>query len=316
MTGLFARMHKRAGGPPLLAAALLLAPGAVPAQPPPQAVPPGTPVNITVAPAAATSPTTTFVIGPRHGHVVPHRNGCTHTGGGNIDIAQPSPDTVVVTMTGVAVAYGAFQPASAVLRFDLEQCLEIVFEPKVKRAKLTVEARVIGLLRSHCTGGTASYGDACATLAAGPAEIVSLCVPPHSVSGGENLSVNDHDGPISLPIGAGKYTLHQTFAVAAAAPCCVLPCKAPSAEFAPDPALDPLWISYKEPFHGAAKKDFGFQVVLKLAEDTDNAEEKEKDVEKLPEPKTNGNGNGKGKGKEKLPPPRSEDKMSLRWRWR
>jgi hypothetical protein len=64
----------------------------------------------------------------------------------------------------------------------------------------------------------------------------------------------------------GKYTLHQTFALAAHINNCV--CKRPSAEFAPDPALDPLWISYREPFHGIAKKDFGFQVILKVAEDT------------------------------------------------
>jgi len=43
------------------------------------------------------------------------------------------------------------------------------------------------------------------------------------------------------------------------------PCKAASAEFAPEQALDPLWISYWEPFHGAAKKDFGFQITLKVA---------------------------------------------------
>ena len=41
-------------------------------------------------------------------------------------------------------------------------------------------------------------------------------------------------------------------------------CKAASAEFAPDPALDPLWISYWEPFHGAIKKDFGFQVTVRV----------------------------------------------------
>ena len=51
----------------------------------------------------------------------------------------------------------------------------------------------------------------------------------------------------------------------AAHPKKVLPCKAASAEFAPDPALDPLWISYWEPFHGAQKKDFGFQVTVKVA---------------------------------------------------
>jgi hypothetical protein len=51
-----------------------------------------------------------------------------------------------------------------------------------------------------------------------------------------------------------------------------------------------LWLSYKEPFHGAIKKDFGFQVTLKLAEDTE-ADNGDKDKapekparEKLPEP--------------------------------
>ena len=44
----------------------------------------------------------------------------------------------------------------------------------------------------------------------------------------------------------------------------LLPCKAASAEFAPDPALDPLWISAFEPFHGAQKKDFGFRVTIKV----------------------------------------------------
>jgi hypothetical protein len=32
----------------------------------------------------------------------------------------------------------------------------------------------------------------------------------------------------------------------------------------PDPALDPLWISAFEPFHGAQKKDFGFRVTIKV----------------------------------------------------
>src|SRR5205814_3948182 len=93
-------------------------------------------------------------------------------------------------------------------------------------------------------------------------------VPPHSVAGGENLSVNCHEGPVSVPVAAGPYTLHQVFAVAAQHRHSVLPCKAASAEFAPDPALDPLWISYWEPFHGAVKKDFGFQVTIKVADDT------------------------------------------------
>ena len=83
------------------------------------------------------------------------------------------------------------------------------------------------------------------------------------MAGGENLSVNDHAGPVGVPVRPGLYTLRQTFHLAAAHPRSLWPCRPASAEFAPDPALDPLWISYWEPFHGAAKKDFGFQVVLK-----------------------------------------------------
>src|SRR5262245_40523114 len=92
--------------------------------------------------APAAGPAVTVILGARHGHVTPTRQGFTHTGGGNIDVAQPSPDTVVITMTGVAVAGGhPCKDSVAALNFDLEQCLEVRFEdPKLKKAKLTLEA--------------------------------------------------------------------------------------------------------------------------------------------------------------------------------
>jgi hypothetical protein len=159
----------------------------------------------------------------------------------------------------------------ATLSFDLDQSLEIAFEkPDLKRAKLTIEGRVIGLLRSHVkSSGSAEQGEACATVSSDGAALGSMCVPPHKVACGENLSLNCREGPVSMPVKAAKYTLHQTFVISAAHPRSLKPCKAASAEFAPDPALDPLWISYWEPFHGAAKKDFGFQITIKVAPDTD-----------------------------------------------
>jgi hypothetical protein len=204
---------------------------------------------------------------------VPIRNGFNHTGAGNIDVAQPTPDVVVVTMTGAAVAGGhPCKDSVATMNFDLDQCFEVSFDsPKLKKAKLVMEARVIGLLRSHRKGcGSAQEGPGCATVLSGPTAILTVCAPEHSVAGGENLSINDHDGPVEVPIVPGKFSLHQTFTISAAHPKSILPCKAASAEFAPDPALDPLWISYWEPFHGANKKDFGFQVTLKVVEDTSN----------------------------------------------
>ena len=223
------------------------------------------------AAAPAPAPAVTISLKDRQARAVPARQGFTHTGGGNIDVAQPAPDTVVVTMTGVAVAGNhPCKDSLASLTFDLDQCLDIGIEnPKIKRAKLTLEGRVIGVLRSHKGGGSAQQGPAHATFTAGAADLLSLALPSHSVACGENLSVNDRTGPVAVAVVPGEYHLHQSFAATATHPWSLKLCKTASSEFAPDPALDPLWISYWEPFHGAAKKDFGFQITLKVAPDTD-----------------------------------------------
>ncbi len=257
-----------------------------------QKVEPGQPVTITVQPAAAAAPTADFTLYGRHGHVTPHRTGCSHTGGGYIDVQQPTPDVIQVTMTGVAVATGSpCSDGQASIDFDLEQCFEVVFEkPEVKYAHLSVEARVIGLLRSECKCGanSAEESGGCATITAGPAQVITVCAPAHSVAGGENLAINDHDGPLNVPVTPGKYTLHEQFHIAAWHAKSVLPCKPSSAHFAPDPALDPLWISYWDPFHGNINKDFCFQVTIKVVPDDNPPAGEEKKVEKkeqVPAPK-------------------------------
>jgi hypothetical protein len=267
----------------------------VAAQQPATTVPPGKPVEIRVSAGQPPSPTVSITLGTRHGHATPQRLGLCHTGGGNTDVSQPSSDTVVITMTGVAVATGGPCCAGiAGMDFDLTQDIEVVFEkPDVKAAKLTVEARAIGLLRSHHQGGgVAEFTHGQVQISSPAGEIISLSMPDHSVAAGENLSINDHEGPVSVTIGAGKYAVCQMVHFLASHPKSILPCKSASAEFAPDPALDSLWISYWEPFHGAAKKDFGFQVTLKVAPDTEAAPESEpKKPEIVPtEPKKVGKG--------------------------
>jgi hypothetical protein len=204
----------------------------------------------------------------RQGNATPLRQGFTHTGGGNVDVSQPSPDTVVVTMTGAAVAGGhPCKPSVASFDFDLKQDFEVVFEKSsVKAARLTLTGRVIGLLRSHCMGGgSAQECKGGAAVLARTTPLIHLDTPCRAVAAGENLSINDLVGPASGPVRADRYTLHQVFHIDASHPRSILPCKAASAEFAPDPALDPLWISYWEPFHGVQKKDFGFQITIKVA---------------------------------------------------
>jgi hypothetical protein len=228
------------------------------------AVGPGGAVNITVTSAAASPPPVSITLNARHGHVTPHKGKCTHTGGGLIDVSSPSPDTVIITMTGAVVA-------NAEMKFELEQEFQVNFDdPKVKKAKLTLEGRVMGLLRSHCKG-SAGQDEACASVSCGPTALVTLAVPPHCVAGGDNLTVNCHEGPVGAPALPAAYTLHQSFAISAHSDCWLL--KKPSAEFAPDPALEPLWISSYEPFHGVPKKDLGFQVILKVTPEEEKKEE-------------------------------------------
>jgi hypothetical protein len=222
------------------------------------AVPAGGVVNITVTPGVAPPPPVSITLDERRSRVTPIKGKCAHTGGGLIDVASTASDTVVVTMTGAVVA-------NSMMQFELDQAFQIRFDdPKVKNAKLMVEGRVVGLLRGE-RKGCAEYSEACATILAAPVELVTLCVPPHQAFGADSLAVNDHAGPRAVLIAPGKYTLHQTFTISASTTSLI--CKRPSAEFAPDPALDPLWISYWEPFHGVKKESFGFQVILKVAPD-------------------------------------------------
>src|SRR5438874_5220396 len=159
----------------------------------------------------APPPDVTIELGPRQAHGVPTRSGFNHTGGGNIDVQQPSPDTVVVTLTGVAVAGGCpGKDSLAALAFELGQDFEVKFAKKdTKQARLTLEARVIGLLRSHVHGG----GSAAITCpaqalvvpcgpAGGPA-VVEVSLPARAVAAGENLSINDRCRPVAAVVPAG-----------------------------------------------------------------------------------------------------------------
>ena len=116
-------------------------------------------MNVTVTAAAPPPPPVSITLSERHGHVIPIKGKCTHTGGGLIDVASPAPDTVIVTMSGVVVANAAMQ-------FDLDQGFEVSFDdPKIKRAKLAVEGRVIGLLHGE-KKGCAEYAQASASVLA------------------------------------------------------------------------------------------------------------------------------------------------------
>jgi hypothetical protein len=148
---------------------------------------------------------------------------------------------------------------------DLTQAFEIVGGPAGGKCRLSAEAELVGVLR----GGriAAALTSAAATITADRNVVVTADLPDRSVACGENLTVNDRAAPDDVTLGSGMYQLHAHCRFAATHPA-GLRGKAASAEFAPEPALDPIWVGGpRDPFHGVAKKDFGFRVTLRVSRD-------------------------------------------------
>jgi hypothetical protein len=217
----------------------------------------------------------TLVLGPAEGTARPCRKCCDHAGGGNVLVTQPASDTIATALTGAVVARAdPFHDAVAGYDFDLCQDFEVVFnDSTVHGARLLMEGRVLGVLRNPavCVGSPCNAAEIStpghAAVHCGPQQFLALTVRGRSTACGEELSVYGREGPVSVPIVPGKYSLHEVFGIRAVHDHRSLLCKGTSAEFAPEPALDARWLSTCEPFHGVNKKNFGFQVILKVVPD-------------------------------------------------
>ena len=158
----------------------------------------------------------------------------------------------------------------------LTQSFTVAFHSKrVKSAKLVLEARVIGLLRtefdhragcleSHKKCGSAETLPAVATVSGGSQAPLSLALPARAAPGCDDLSVYNHDGPVEAEVGPGCYVLHETWGFGVTHP--PFHCRGASAEFTPQPAYVPAsyWFNDFRPFNGLATRDFGFQATLRL----------------------------------------------------
>jgi hypothetical protein len=146
--------------------------------------------------------------------------------------------------------------------------------PGPKSAQLTLEGRVVGLLRtahSHHTScllgcrkcGTAETTPAVVAVTGGQ-EVVTLTLPGRTAAGCEDQSVYNHEGPLRATVLAGKYVLHETWGFGTTHP--AFHCQGASAEFSPQPYYLPesYWFSEFRPFNGLATRDFGFRVTLKV----------------------------------------------------
>ncbi len=222
-------------------------------------------------------PAVELILTPGEASATPLKKGVAYANGGIIDVAQPNPTTIIVTMSGLtATNADLLCTSSAHYQFDLAQGFEVVFNSKrVKSAKVTLEGRAIGLLRSdhtHHTGclhlgkkcGLAETSPAVATVSCGPGEVTGLTLPGRATSDGDDISVYNREAAQSGPVLPGKFMLHESWGFGTTHP--AFHSRGASAEFAPQPNYAPgsYWFSEFRPFNGLATKDFGFQVTLRV----------------------------------------------------
>jgi hypothetical protein len=215
-----------------------------------------------------------IVLRSRHAEVTPVRFKDAETGGGAIVVEQPEPNTIVIAMTGAAVAGSDFHGSNAAIDFNLEQELEIIpTHTGVRPPRVGMVARVVGTLQVTDPGkcgkacGTAEQGPATACLALGETNLLSVNVNPSSVGCGQESSINHRHGPVESTAVAGCYRLTGTFHLAATQGKGVWHRQAAVADFDPAPQLDSFWADALKPFRAVPRKDFGFKVIVRVVEE-------------------------------------------------
>lgn len=210
--------------------------------------------------------TAKLVLGPQAGTAKPSQHGAAYTGGGNIEVAQPSPDTVVVTMGGsVAAASSLLTGGEAQLAFLHDQRFAVEFSNPAATGKLFMQVKINGLLRGAGAHASVGMTNAVSSIFAGPNEIASIPIAPRMAGGGDSAAISATHGPICVPVYAGCYSVRQQFTIAASQPK-GLACHKASAQFSPG-SLAPTWIGTTDPFQSADASNLGYQLILRVVPD-------------------------------------------------
>jgi hypothetical protein len=215
-----------------------------------------------------------IVLRSRTAVATPTRSKDAQTGGGSITVEQPEPHTIVVTMGGAAVVGSDFHESAAGITFDLQQDLDIIpTRQGLRPPRVGMVGRVVGTLQVTDPGkcgkacGTAEQGPAAACLTSGSTSLLSLSVKPAAVGSGQESSINHREGPVETPAAAGSYRLSGSFSIGVTQGKGVWNRQYAVADFDPAPQLDGVWSDALKPFRAVPRRDFGFQLILRVVEE-------------------------------------------------
>ena len=209
--------------------------------------------------------TAKITLGPLQGDARPSLHGQSKTVGGTIDVSQPSPDKLVVRMSGSAAAIGCcLKNADAAMEFMENLQFMVEFSQPGFVGTLMLDSRADGLLTSQGKEATAGMLGATATVLAGSQdELVTVSLPERIIGGCDSVAVSVSEGPVCVPVASGCYALQQQFQIGAFHKSGVVVCGKATAEFA-TPALPPAWLGASYPFADVDRSHLGYTVTLRV----------------------------------------------------
>jgi hypothetical protein len=233
---------------------------------------------VVLATAPPAGPAYQIVLRSRNAEVRPTRTKDAQTGGGSIVVEQPEPNTIIVTMGGSAVVGSDCLASAAAIDFNLEQDLEIVPTRKgLRPPRIGMIGRVVGTLQvtdpSLCCKtkskpcGTAEQGPGTAFLSIGDTGLLTINVRPSAVVCGQDLALNNRDGPVESVATPGCYRLAGTFHIGVTQGKGCFHRQFAVADFDPAPELDAFWADALKPFRAVPRREFGFKIALRVIED-------------------------------------------------
>lgn len=218
------------------------------------------------APKAATTGLR-IVAGQRAATAEGRHAGLGYTPAPVIDVTQPRPDVLLVTMTGAAVAGGLpCGDSYAEAAFDLSQNFAVVSGPVPHPVRMVVEAQLIGLFRGNRDGaGMAEISvPAEALVTAGATPVATVGFRGRTHTGKDVVLISDRTPPVEAIVLPGEFNLAQKFAVRCSHPKKCFHKNVVMAVFG-NLGKPPEWLGLLDPTRDIPRgPDLGFRVAIRV----------------------------------------------------
>lgn len=208
-----------------------------------------------------------LVAGQRAATAEGRHGGLGYTSAPVIDVTQPRPDVLVVTMTGAATAAGLpCNESYAEVVFDLSHNFAVVSGPVPRPVRMTVEAQLIGLFRGNRDGaGMAEISvpaEACVTVGGTPVATVGFRGRTHT--GKDVVLISDRTPPVEAIVLPGEFNLSQKFAIRCSHPKKCFHKNVVMAVFG-NLGKPPEWLGLLDPARDLPRgQDLGFRVAIRV----------------------------------------------------